>query len=161
MIKVLEVIRMRFQSVNELEKFDFKDSQLTEIKVDEEAMTMVLEAVIVKHNNSANEMMVDSYAGTMQLRLTHPQISDMFLEGYKYYDANDVLKKEVPDRPVASEDYPDMYKKWVNGFLFAMERQDDGSYMIGIDVEEDTYWTTLRFEKAIAEWERYMNKVQQ
>ena len=29
-----------------------------------------------------------------------------------------------------------------------------------MDVEEDTYWIEVEFEKAVVEWEHFLNKVQ-
>ena len=31
---------------------------------------------------------------------------------------------------------------------------------IAVDVEEDTYWVEVEFEKAVVEWEHFLNKVQ-
>ena len=31
---------------------------------------------------------------------------------------------------------------------------------IAVDVEEDTYWIEVEFEKAVVEWEHFLNKVQ-
>ena len=45
---------MGFKSVNELEQFCFDDCQICEIKVSDKEVEFVLEALIVKRNNSQN-----------------------------------------------------------------------------------------------------------
>lgn len=152
---------MNYKSVNELNKFAFQDAQLMNLSVEQDTVTFELEAVIVKANNSANEMMCDSYAGTMTLRFIRAGISQLFLEGYRYYDADNVLQKTVPDTPIAPEKYTETFRKFKRGYLYELEKKEEGAYMIGVDLEdsEETYWFTVRFEKAIAEWDRYMNKV--
>lgn len=152
---------MNYKSVNELNKFTFQDAQLMDLSVENDTVTFELEAVIVKASNSANEMMCDSYAGTMKLRFIHAEISRLFLEGYRYYDADNVLQKTVPDTPIVPEKYAETFRKLKKGYLYELEKTEEGAYMVGVDLDdsEETYWFTLKFEKAIAEWDRYMNKV--
>ncbi|MCI8992785.1 MAG: hypothetical protein HFG80_08725 [Eubacterium sp.] len=153
---------MNYKSVNELNKFTFQDAQLMNLSIENDTVTFELEAVIVKATNSANEMMCDSYAGTMALRFVRAEISQLFLEGYRYYDADNVLQKTVPDTPIPLEDYRETFRKLKRGYLYEPEKTGENTYMIGVDLEEgeDTYWFTLKFERVIAEWDRYMNKVQ-
>lgn len=152
---------MNYKSVNELNKFTFQDAQLMDLSVENDTVTFELEAVIVKAANSANEMMCDSYAGTMMLRFIHAEISNLFLEGYRYYDADNVLQKTVPDTPIAPEKYAETFRRLKKGYLYELEKTEEGAYMVGVDLDDsgETYWFTLKFEKAIAEWDRYMNKV--
>ena len=95
---------MGFQSVNELEQFSFQDAQIKDFQVSEGVIFFELEAVIVKARNSQNANFTDSYAGTLSMRLLGGKIQKAVKEGYKYYDANDVLVEEIPDESLSEEE---------------------------------------------------------
>lgn len=94
---------MKFKAVNELEHFSFRDAQIEKAEWTDDALRFELEAVIVKANNSQNGNYTDSYAGTTQMELKNAEIQKAVKEGYKYYDANDVLLEEKPDEPLSGK----------------------------------------------------------
>lgn len=164
---------MGFQSVNELEQFSFEDCQITIFRANDEGLFFEVEALIVKARNSQNTNYTDSYAGTTQIRLQGGKIISAFKEGYKYYDANDVLVNEIPDQALEEGEIKSFPGKCEGAFLFAMEKREDIEgqihYAIGIEFADDsdfgsnvteTYQLDIVFDKAIVNWERYMNRVQ-
>ena len=164
---------MGFQSVDELEHFSFRDCQINTFRVTEEGLFLEVEALIVKANNSQNTNYTDSYAGTTQIRLLGGELLSGFQEGYKYYDANDVLVNEVPDKPLPEAKLKGLPKKCAGAYLFAMEKREPVNgkqhYAIGIEFAEDsdygsnlseTYHLEISFQKAVVNWEQYMNRVQ-
>lgn len=159
---------MGFQSVNELEQFSFQDAQIKDFKVSEGLISFKLEAVIVKARNSQNANFTDSYAGTLSMRLLGGNIQKAVKEGYKYYDANDVLVEEIPDQPLSEEEIEALVKESKDYYLFDVVKVEDGQnttghflYLFGLDADEETsYWFQIEFDKSILEWERYMNRVQ-
>lgn len=159
---------MKFQSVNELEHFSFQDAQIKKMEVAEEHIFFELEAVIVKGNNSQNANYTDSYAGTLSMRLLGGKIQKAVKEGYKYFDANDVLVEEVPDTPLSENEIAELIKTSKDYYLFDVVKVEDSQndtghflYLFGVDADEETsYWFQIEFDKSILEWEKYMNRVQ-
>lgn len=159
---------MGFQSVNELEQFSFQDAQIKDFKVSKGLISFELEAVIVKARNSQNANFTDSYAGTLSMRLLGGNIQKAVKEGYKYYDANDVLVEEIPDQPLSEEEIEALVKESKDYYLFDVVKVEDAQnttghflYLFGLDADEETsYWFQIEFDKSILEWERYMNRVQ-
>lgn len=159
---------MSFQSVNELEQFNFQDAQIKQFTVSEGLISLELEAVIVKARNSQNANFTDSYAGTLSMRLLGGNIQKAVKEGYKYYDANDILVEEIPDQPLTEEEIATLIKGSKDYYLFDVVKVEDDQnttghflYLFGVDADEETsYWFQIEFDKSILEWERYMNRVQ-
>lgn len=89
--------------------------------------------MIVKADNSQNGNYTDSYAGTTQMELKNAEVQKAVREGYKYYDANDVLREEKPDEPLSEEE------------LAALLKGSKGYYLFDVVKVEDTYNTTNRF----------------
>lgn len=156
---------MRFQLENQLEQFIFQDSQLVSWKSGDN-IQLEIAAPVAKATNPRNESMEERYIETIQLHLLDARVESIVKEGYKYYDANDVLVEQVPDQPVAPLEYDSIIKKCVDGqaYLFQLEPQqvENGfSYRMFLDLEETTYMITVSFSKSIAEWERFQNKFMQ
>lgn len=159
---------MSFKAVNELEHFGFQDAQITKTRYEANMLEFELEAVIVRSNNSQNSNYTDSYAGTLFLKLEGAEIQKAVKEGYKYYDANDVLKQEVPDTPLSEEEIKTLLKASKDYYLFDVvkvkeEENTTGKnlYLMGIDADEETsYWLQVSFDQSVVTWERYMNRVQ-
>lgn len=173
-----------FKAVNELEHFGYQDAVIRGFQiipagsadgVEDEGQTFAisLEAVIVRSDNSQNSNYTDSYAGDLTMRLMGANIQKGVKEGYKYYDANDVLLEEVPDTPLSIMEIHQLIKNLDGAYLWAMQAVEPAQnktghylYLMGIDVnadtdEEATYWLQIEFDKSIMEWERYMNRVTQ
>lgn len=163
---------MGYESINEIEKFGFEDCRIVNFRLGDNVIAMELEALIVRRNNSQNTNFTESYAGTTTARLLGGSVIKVIKDGYKYYNANDVLVKEIPDRELSIEERQELFSKIPGAYLYFMdkEKEEDGlfTYSIGIefvDEEEntmsDSYSILVSFEKAVFSWERYMNRVQQ
>lgn len=155
---------MRFQTVNALHLFHFEEVTIKEIDVRKEAVTVVMDALIVKGNNPNNEEFVDRFADTANVRFQNAQIREILKEGYKYYDANDRLLEEEPDKPIPVMEYDAFLKKIKDVCLFDIIslKEEEGAYeyQLGVDLNEsDTYWMTIRCTETIVEWEKFKNKV--
>ena len=159
---------MRYRSINELEKFDFKDALVHKLQIAENTLTADLEAVIVQPDNSQNSNFTKSYAGDLVMTLQGAKLQKAIKEGYKYYDANDVLKEVVPDTVLEDEEIKQLLRNIDGAYLWAVvavkkEENTTGHYLyqIGIDTDEETtYWLQVEFDEAVLEWERFMNRVQ-
>lgn len=176
---------MSFKSVDELEQFGFHDAIITKFELKENGVEMRIEAVVVRANNANNETYADRYADELLMRLNDGKIVLAFKEGYKYYDANDVLQSETPDEIITETEYETLVKKCEGGHIFVLEKPATLKEKLGrqfpeqfenlssekqlifmaVDVEEEdaetTYWFAVAFEKSVLTWERLMNKPEQ
>lgn len=163
---------MGFQSVNEIETFDFQDCQIISFEIRENQIFLELEALIVKANNSQNTNYTESYAGTTKVKFENAKICSGVLEGYQYFDANDVLLEQIPDKPMSEENLASLPALCKNAYLYAAEKIKEADllfhYCLRIesaeneepDLKSDSYQIELSFEKAVFCWERYLNRVQ-
>lgn len=162
---------MAFQSIDELEQFRYDDCVIGEMVVEDTQIKMTVDALIVARNNSQNTNFTESYADTTSIRLQGGKIIAAVKDGYKYYDANDVLLKEIPDSPLDEEMIAAFPKMCEGAYMYSVDKEDDvdgkSCYTFGfefIDQEEnamgDSYRLTISFDKAIVSWDRYMNRVQ-
>ncbi len=164
---------MGYQSVNEIENFSFEDCEIRKFEVNDTQISFELEALIVKPNNSQNSNYTESYVSTTELRLTNARIISAIKDGYRYYDANDVLVSEVADVILSDEQIKVLPSSCKGAYLFELTRQkeENGSFYYTLGIEfpgEDEYDNTnpesytleICFEKSIFSWEHYLNKVQ-
>lgn len=162
---------MAFQAVNELEHFNFEDCTISMLRVQPDQINIEVEALIVKRNNSQNTNYTDSYAATTQIGLKQGKIIGAIKDGYRYYDANDVLQQEVPDTKLNTMETEKLLKECSGAYLYELQadKQEDGTYRGTIAIEfvdeaeqtmADSYRLEVTFEKSVVSWERYMNRVQ-
>jgi hypothetical protein len=164
---------MGYQSVNEVENFSFEDCQISSVQIGEEYLEFEVEALIIKPNNSQNKNYTESYAGTTKIRFQGGRLLSGIKDGYKYYDANEVLQSETPDEELTMEQLLAMLKRSSGAYLYGIQlrRQEDGTfyYTMGVEfVSEEAYDTTpsdsyqleVVCEQFTVSWESYMNRVQ-
>lgn len=162
---------MAFQSINELNQFRYDDCQICEMVIEPSQIKLTVEALIVARNNSQNTNFTESYADTTMIRLTEGCIVSGVKDGYKYYDANDVLLNEVADTPLTEEELAQFPKLCEGAYMYSVDKEEDvdgkNCYSFGFEfVDEaeqamgDSYRLKIAFEKAIVTWDRYMNRVQ-
>lgn len=170
---------MRYNSVDEIDTLSFRDATIVRcvFSAKQGVLEFELDGAVVRENNSANELYTDRYASDMQVRFVNPEMEAILLEGHSYYDANDVLIETVPDKPVEPERYDEIMKSFEGKVIFfagtpkenlksqkkdsetGSEAQDKKCFQMIIDVEEDSYVVSFYYDKVIAEWEHFMNKV--
>lgn len=162
---------MGFQSTDEIEKFSFEDCKIGKFLIKENQICMELEALIVKPDNSQNTNYTESYAATTTVKFINGKVLYGVKDGYKYYDANDVLQKEVPDEPLTEEQIKEFPEKCEGAYLFSVEKQKQENdlyyYELAIEFEDeedntvaDSYRLQICFEQAVFTWEEYLNRVQ-
>ena len=117
--------KVAYKSVDELEHFRFDDCQIDTFAVTENGVELMVEALIVRADNSQNTNYTESYAGTTKIRITDGKLIRCVRDGYKYYDANDVLQSEVPDYELSVAETTDFPKTCEGAYLFEMKRDAD------------------------------------
>ncbi len=159
---------MKYNSVDEIDTMSFRDATIVRcvFSAKQGVLEFELDGAMVRENNSANELYSDRYVSDMQVRFINPDVEALLLEGHKYYDANDVLVESVPDKPVDGSDYDEIMKSFEGRVIFfagtPKEKtgiSDRKCFQMIIDVEEESYVLSFYYDKVIAQWEHFMNKV--
>ena len=151
---------MAYKSVDELEHFRFDDCQIDTFAVTENGVELMVEALIVKADNSQNTNYTESYAGTTKIRITDGKLIRCVRDGYKYYDANDNLVEEVPDQKLAEDEYEKIFGKFKENYIFygGKPEADKKCYQMIVDVDEDSYIVSFYYDKVIVGWNHFLNK---
>ncbi len=158
---------MRYKSVDELNNFSFKDCELIEFEKSPEGIKLQVEALIIMPENSQNANFTQSYAGTTEIRFVGGTIDSAVKDGYKYYNADDVLLDEVPDVAMSECEIISIMKNLNSAYLYNVQKEGD-FFVLSVefaDAEEyntalDSYTIKIKAEKMIVEWDVYMNRVQ-
>jgi len=155
---------MKYVSTNEIDKFGYADCQINSVKLADDTLNLILDALIVKKDNSQNSNYTESYAAESIMELKNFKIEGIIKEGYKYYDANDRLIEEHPDEPVDVESF-NLKAVFEGAYLPSLEERD-GKYameveLAGEDISEvtDTYEVTFTCDEIKVSWDQYMNRV--
>lgn len=153
---------MGYKSVDEINTISLKDALITEIHLtgEKDCLEFVVRGAVVRDNNSQNDCYTDKYSDDMTVRFQKPVIEAVLLEGHKYYDANDRLVEEVPDKPVKETDYEKTLKSFKDKYIFygGTPDGDKKRYQMIIDFDDDSYVLSFTYERVTAFWERFLNK---
>ena len=153
-----------FKSIDETDKFSYEDCVLTGIEKAEDGLIMDVEALIVRENNSQNTNFTESYAGPTAIKFVDGKITDIVKVGFKYYDADGRLIKEVPDEPVVKPQWESLIKTFDGNYLPALDK-GDGRYTVEIEMSEDdgtqgnSYLLTIEASGVVITWDKYLNRV--
>lgn len=157
---------MAFVSVNEIDKFGYSDCICVEMINKDNVISLVLESLIVRANNSQNSNYTDSYADVTDVVIEGGDILKVVKVGYSRYDADDNLIEKIPDEE-CSLDKEDWAKKFTKTFLVDMRQvsEDEISMMFEMPDEDpsaitEMYEVFASAKKISFSWERYMNRVQ-
>lgn len=158
---------MSFKTTNELEHFLFEDCVISNFKVQENSIALEVDGLIILPNNSQNTNYTESYADTASILFTNAKLLSGIKDGYKYYDANEVLVDEVPDQPLSDAELSAFVKNTKGAYLFAIDEGEN--YILSIEIPNEdeydtstteTYQITLSADSISISWERYLNRVQ-
>lgn len=157
---------MKYKSVDELSTISFHDALIQKFEYDpnseEPSLSLELSGAIVKDGNSQNDFYADKYTDIMQVKFQNILLEKVLLEGHKYYDANDNLVEQIPDTEMEPQAYQEIFKKFPGSYIFYGGNPDSEKdlYQMIIDVNEDSYIISFRYERVVAYWDRFLNKVQ-
>ena len=154
-----------FKSIDELDKFSFDDAVCVEINKAQDGIVIDCEALIVKPNNSQNTNFTESYAGPSVIKFENGSIENIEKAGFKYYDANGKLIKDVPDEPVNKVSWGGLIKSFSGMYLSNVTKEGE-TYLAEIEFTDDdgavadTYLVTVKATGFLVTWEKYLNRVQ-
>lgn len=157
---------MAYKSIDEIDRFRFDDCRIHEFRVEPHGLSLEVEALIVRANNSQNTNYTESYADVTEISVKGGRIEKIIKDGYRYYDADDVLLSEVPDQILQETEQKAFPATCEGAYLYEITRLPEG-YRLGIEFEDpedhtasDSYQVLVNGESIVCTWERYMNRVQ-
>lgn len=154
-----------FKTVNETEKFRYDDCVINKMIIDETGISLSVDALIVKADNSQNSNYTESYADTADIEINGGLVTRIIRDGYKMYDANDVLIKEVPDEEIDINS--EMWStKFEGQFLVGIKRIEEKEAVLEIEINDeeaagvaDSFSVNIKCNDINIKWERYLNRV--
>lgn len=155
---------MKYKCENELNTLSFKDFNVEEIKYSEDKITVYTNGGVAKYDNSCNETLEERYISECEIQFIGYNIERFYLEGGKYYTADDVLVKVVPDEEVEGDHIKDTLSKLKGEdavIFFLNGKEESGKYKseLAIDLVNDTYWIKISADKVTVSFDRFMNRV--
>lgn len=154
-----------FKSIDELNNFSFDDCVVAGIEKAEDGIVFEASALIVKANNSQNTNFTESYAGPSSIKFVGGSMEGIVKAGFKYYNADGKLIKEVPDEEIQKPLWGSLIKSFPGNYLPAIEL-NDGIYTVEVEMSEEdgtqgnSYLLLIKADSVQITWEHYMNRVQ-
>lgn len=149
---------MSYRTIQELEHFNFKDAYIAEMMlITGQYFYTILDNVTILSANSCNRDIFDMRTNNLKLKLEDGEILSFVEEGYKVFDANDVLTRQVDDRPLSPSEYNDAFKNMAGAMIYELTKEQD-VYTFSIDTEEHTYNLVIKSTQDVEEWERFLKK---
>ena len=154
------MMRMKFQTTNELEHFCFAESYIADIQKIGGCLRFTLDNVTILPENSRNRDVRQMRANGLLLHIRDAKVEDLIEEGYKVYDADGNLKEQFPDQPLASAQYNETLNALSDGScsVYALQKEGD-RYRFALDGGNDrTYLLCVSGTGDFEEWDRFLNK---
>lgn len=154
---------MKYTTNNEFEQFEFAEAHISDIQIVEGRFFLLLDNVKILPDNSCNRDIRKMRANELFLRINNGTMTSLVEEGYKLYDANGTLTREVEDQEVSEERYREITDAFIDGTIYEVEKtileqQNQVQYRFVIDaVNERTYTMLVLGEGDLEEWERFLN----
>lgn len=157
---------MSYQLINKLQQFSFQHGSMLSCKWNDTNLYMEIDGAVANDNNDYNNRSVNTYISTLSLQFFEAKVEELLLEGYKYYDANNVLLDEVPDKTIDPEKLDEIMRLCESGYianakiLESKNQRFFQQFQIDAVDSNDTYCFTISFKKSVASWERFMQKAE-
>lgn len=155
-----------FKSVNELNQLCFDDCAISNFEKAEDGLVINVEALIIKPNNSQNTNYTESYAGSTAIKISDAQIIGLCKCGYRYYDADGKLIKDIPDEPISELQWASLIKSFSGNYLPSLEKEGQ-EYLLEIEMTDEeygcqghTYLMRVKGTDITVTWDKYLNRVQ-
>lgn len=151
---------MKYQSIDALDEFSFGEAAIFDVDYCSSHLKLQLANVTILSSNTHNRDIMDMRTNDLILTFEDPEIVSIIEEGYKVYDANEVLIEEVPDKILSPEEYAALFSSLPEALIYSIEIFSKGHCVINIDSTEETngYRIELSFNHSVAEWDRFLKK---
>ena len=154
---------MKYTTTNEFNQFEFEEAHISDIQIVEGRFFMLLDNVKILPDNSCNRDIRKMRANELFLKVTNGSMVSLIEEGYRLYDANGKLTREIEDREVSAEEYKVITDAFIDGMVYEIEKsvtEENGQmqYRFVIDAaNERTYTMIVLGDGDLEEWDRFLN----
>ncbi len=147
---------MKFQSVNEMNHFDFTEAVLQKCEREMNRVVITLDNVKILPEHSLNRDIVTKRTNDFVLTFHNVAEWKLVEEGYTLYDAELRPYKKVEDRVVDEKDIA--YDLSLMEECYVDEVVDDGEVCTLTWVVADHTWSlTLHYKQNKQEWDRWIS----
>lgn len=148
---------MNYKTIDELNNFDFSESVISEVETMNGTFHLWLDNVTILPECSCNRDIRVMRANGFLLSVSNPGIQEFIEEGYKRYNADNVLQESVDDRILAKDEYAAMFKTFPYGTIYSIKKKEN-TYVFSIDANDICYEITVSGSGDVEEWDRFLVK---
>ena len=154
---------MKYTTTNEFNQFEFEEAHISDIQIVEGRFYLLLDNVKILPDNSCNRDIRKMRTNELFFKVTNGTMTSLIEEGYKLYDANGKLTREIEDREVAVSEYKEITDEFIDGMVYEVEKtiledKNQVQYRFVIDAaNERTYTMIVLGDGDLEEWDRFLN----
>ncbi len=155
-----------YRSVNEPDTFNFHDSELLHVAVQDDDMLWTVEWAAVCPENSAHPSEQELRTEKMQLMFRNFRISRVRIFGCSHCDAQGKIVQITSDRELTKTQIHELltrlqgYENWCANLLYGGGSVTEDGVCVEMELDEERvkdgfYLMEIRCDAFIAEWEQY------
>ena len=154
---------MKYTTTNEFNQFEFEEAHISDIQIVEGRFYMLIDNVKILPDNSCNRDIRKMRTNELFFKVTNGTMTSLIEEGYKLYDANGKLTREIEDREVVASEYKEITDEFIDGMVYEVEKtiledKNQVQYRFVIDAaNERTYTMIVLGDGDLEEWDRFLN----
>ena len=154
---------MKYTTTNEFNQFELEEAHISDIQIVEGRFYMLLDNVKILPDNSCNRDIRKMRTNELFFKVTNGTMTSLIEEGYKLYDANGKLTREIEDRKVVASEYKEITDEFIDGMVYEVEKtiledKNQVQYRFVIDAaNERTYTMIVLGDGDLEEWDRFLN----
>lgn len=154
---------MKYTTTNEFNQFEFEEAHISDIQIVEGRFYLLLDNVKILPDNSCNRDIRKMRTNELFFKVTNGTMTSLIEEGYKLYDANGKLTREIEDREVVASEYKEITDEFIDGMVYEVEKtiledKNQVQYRFVIDAaNERTYTMIVLGDGDLEEWDRFLN----
>lgn len=154
---------MKYTTTNEFNQFEFEEAHISDIQIVEGRFYMLLDNVKILPDNSCNRDIRKMRTNELFFKVTNGTMTSLIEEGYKLYDANGKLTREIEDREVVASEYKEITDEFIDGMVYEVEKtiledKNQVQYRFVIDAANERTYTMIVFgDGDLEEWDRFLN----
>ena len=139
---------MKYTTTNEFNQFEFEEAHISDIQIVEGRFYMLLDNVKILPDNSCNRDIRKMRTNELFFKVTNGTMTSLIEEGYKLYDANGKLTREIEDREVVASEYKEITDEFIDGMVYEVEKtiledKNQVQYRFVIDAANERTYTMI------------------
>lgn len=149
---------MSFKTNNELLTFDFSQSSVEKITINNDHIVLQLMDVIILENNSCNEAFRKMATNDLTVEFVGVEEFSFIKDGYIIRDMDNKIREDVKDKVLEEPEWREVINSINQNPIEGIECKD-GHYFIYLDTEESliSYTIKVKSKSDVEEWEKFRN----